>query len=441
MARQLFAARVETFGLDTAHPWALDAFRLLFHTPRAYEPLVAAWDQRHPGTRRAVDRLAALGFVAYQPGVVIDTTTGAPASAATRKVQRYRTTGKGTRLVAAAQDDLRVLEDAFPRTARGNLAGVLAVLEAVDLEASHARFGLSSAHTQLLCGLPSSNVKWWLRRLIDDGYVRELPDKVADTREIIPAHWRVTRALCRQLGEVIRAFDSVPDSLRVEFRLGRTKFLTDIDPARVGISGATDFDHDTECQRILAAMLRSDRCVADGIFAIEPKIALPLNTGSRPWSFDPTGPAQLFYQPDAELRERDSDGLWRSLLEYERFQSRRDAWNHIERFLGWMSITALPSESAVLRFVVDSTSRERSYVALIESYADYALDHRDRMPANTVVLAVSSTPRVLAAADPLAPAAWYRIPLPVGDRSDTAARPVLHPAEDSPYDQYFGRRS
>jgi hypothetical protein len=31
--------------------------------------------------------------------------------------------------------------------------------------------------------------------------------------------------------------------------------------------------------------------------------------------------------------------------------------------------------------------------------------------------------------------------LPVGDRSDTAARPVLHPAEDSPYDQYFGRRS
>lgn len=439
MDRRPFAARVETFGLDTRKPWALDALRLLFNVPRAYAPLVTAWDIRHPGTKRALDRLETLGFVARQDPVIVDTRTGRTASVASRKVPRYRTTGKGARLTAAIVEDLRVLDDEFPRTAGGNAAGVVKLLQAFNLEDSHAKFGLSARHATELSGLPASNVKWWIRRLKQDGYLRELDEKVADVREVIPAHWRVTRALCRQLTEVIDAFDTAPASLKVEFRLKRARFLNDIDPARVGISGATDYDHDIECQRILGALLRSGRCAADGIFAVEPRFTLPLDTTTRPWSFSPAARGALPYQPDAELRERDADGIRRSVIEYERFQSRRDAWNHIERFLGHLASSALPFEAAVLRFVVDSTPRERSYVELIEAFCDYALDHPDRMPANPVLLAVSSTPRVLEAADPLDPRAWFRIALPTGGGSDTARRPVLHPAEASPYDEYFAR--
>lgn len=438
MDRRPFAARIETFGLDTRKPWALSALRLLFNVPRAYAPLVRAWDGRHPGTRRALDRLEALGFVAHQGPLIVDTRSGRSAAQSSRRVARYRCTGRGSRLVGQVMEDSRVLEDHFPRAAGANAEGITRLLRAFDLQDSHAKFGMSVGHATSLSGLPASNVKWWVRRLTEDGYLRELPDKLADVREVIPEHWRATRALVRQLNEVIDAFDSAPASLKVEFRLGRSRFLRDIDPARVGISGATDYDHDIECQQILAALLRSPRCASGSIFSVEPRFMLDIDTTCRPWSFAPGSPGTLPYQPDAELRERDSEGVRRSVLEYERFQSRRDAWNHIERFLGHLSQAALPFEAAVLRFVVDSAPRERSYVQLIEAFCDYALDHPERLPPNPVTLAVSSTPRVLAATDPLDARAWFRISLPTGG-SDTDRVPVLHPADASPYDEYFAR--
>lgn len=440
MTRRPFATRLETFGLDTATPWALDALRLLFHVPRAYAPLVTAWEVRHPGTRKALDRLTDAGFVAFQKAVVVNTRTGEVADTPGRKVPRYRATSKGKRLAAAVAEDSRVLEDTFPRTAEANSAGILALLEGFVLEDSHAKFGMSAAHAQALCGLPPSNVKWWIRRLKDDGYLRELEEKIADIREVVPAHWRVTRLLCRQLDDVIAAFPATaPASLRVQFRLRRARFLDDVDPARIGITGATDFDHDIECQRILAALLRSPRCVTDGIFHVEPRFTLPLHAAARPQEFLAGATGTLFYQPDAELREFDGDVVRRSVVEYERFQSRRDAWNHIERFLGYLATMTLPFEAAVLRFVVDSEPRVRGYVELIEAFADYALDHPQRMPGNAVTLAVSSTPRLLGSPDPLDPRAWFRIAVPSSDGADTDRRPVLHPAEASPYDEYFAR--
>jgi len=440
MGRLSFEARRETFGLDTTKPWALDALRLVFNAPRVYAPLADAWETRHPGTRRSLERLRALGFVSYQGPVIIDTRTGASSGQVSRKVARYRTTRKGARLVAAAEEDLRVLEqDTFPRTADANVAGVLKLLQAFHLEDSHAKFGLSVRHAREISGLPSSNVKWWVRRLKADGYIKELPEKVADVRDVVPAHWRVTRALCRQLDSVIDAFDTAPASLKLQFRLGRARFLSDIDPARVGISGATDFDHDVECQRIVADLMRSDKCLTDGIFALEPRFTLPLDVTTKPWQIADAGTETLYYQPDAELRERDSAGVARTVIEYERYQSRRDGWHHIERFLGYLATRTLPFEAATLRFVVDSGPRERGYVALIEAFCDYALDHPERMPPNRVLLAVSSTPRIAAAADPLDSRAWFRVELPVGDRSDTVRRPVLHPADASPYDDYFSR--
>ena len=438
MSHPSFAARVETFGLDTPSPWALPALRLLFNAPRVYGPLADAWNAAFPGTRKALDRLVALDLVAYQPGVLVDTRTGLPASAASRKVPRYRTTAKGRRLVAAVREDSRVLDDLFPRTGTNNADGVRRLLGAFDLQDSHAKYGLSAQHAMVLSGLPASNVKWWIRALRDKRYLKELDVKHADVREVIPEHWRVSRRLCRQILDVLDAFDGAPQSLRVEFRLHRSRFLGDIDPARVGISGATDFDHDVECQRVLGALLRAPGAVPEGIFTVEPKFAIPTDVSGKPWTFRQGAPGQVFYQPDAQLRERVSGKAARSVLEYERFQSRRDGWNHIERFLGHLATSALPWEPAVLRFVVDSQPRERAYVELIEAFADYARDYPPRLPQNPVTLAVSSVGRVLGAADPLGDGTWFRIDLPSAG-ADTARRPVLHPADDSPYDEYFAR--
>jgi len=107
--------------------------------------------------------------------------------------------------------------------------------------------------------------------------------------------------------------------------------------------------------------------------------------------------------------------------------------------MGYLSEHTYAFEDAVLRFVVDNKSRERTYVALIEAFADYAMDHPERVPANALTLAVSSLPRLAEADDPLDAHAWFRIDVPRGDRSDTERRPVLHPVASSPYNEYFSR--
>jgi hypothetical protein len=437
MDRLTFAHRAETFGFDTDDPWSMDALRLLFNTPRAYEPLVAAYERRHPGTRRALRKLVNMGFVAYQPAVIMDTRTGSLARRSTRVVTRYRTTESGRRLLTAADEDPRVVEAAFPKTTPANLDGVLAMLEAFDLDGSHRRWGLSTHLAIEASGMSERSARWWIRRLTDGRYLRRLDTKVADVRPVVPAHWRVTRSLCRQLSTVISAFEA-PPSLTVEFRLGRNRFLGDIDPARLGVSGATDFDHDVEAQKVVSAMMRSPRFAPDGLLVIEPRFFLPYDDTTSPWTFAPGGGGSLYYQPDAELRERDEHGVRRCIVEYERYQTRRDGWNHIERFLGWLHTRTLPFEAAVLRFVVDSEARVSSYVELIEAFCDHALERPDLLARNQVTLAVSSVTRISAADDPLDWRVWHRIALPQPS-PDVSAAPVLHPARQSPYEDFFAR--
>jgi hypothetical protein len=209
----------------------------------------------------------------------------------------------------------------------------------------------------------------------------------------------------------------------------------------VGITGATDYDHDVESQKVVAAILRSNSWAGGGVFSMEPRIVLPVNQGIVPWEFDERYKETAFYQPDAELRGvEEIDGrrlVRRYVVEYERFQSRRDAWGHIERFVGYMHTKALKGEAGALLFVVDSDSRRRSYVQLIEAFADHALESLHLLSQNPITLAVSSVDRVLESQDPLNLKEWSRIQLPVG--ADTGCRPVLHPPGSSPYDSYFGR--
>jgi len=438
VSRRSFHHRTETFGLDRPDAWALPALRLAFAVPRVYRPLVDAWESRYPGTQKALRRLTEMGFLVHQPALIVDIRTGHIAARAASPLPRYRATAAGKRLLAAGREDLRVVTDRFPRTSKESAARVLKMLRAFDLETPHSRYGLSVPHATELSGLAERSGRWWVNHLLAEGLLVRLEERLADVREVVPEHWRVTRVLCRQLEDVIAAFpQTAPAELRVEFRLNRTRFLDDIDPARIGITGATDFDHDIETQRILAALLGSPRCAVGGVFNVEPRITLPGVLVDEGLRFERDGRSSAFYQPDAELREIQGGSSVRSVVEYERFQTRRDAWSHIERFMGWLHVMSLPAEPAVLRFVVDTEPRVRSYVDLIEAFADWVVDHPERHPGNPVTLAVSSARRVLAAADPLDNTGWTRIEVPAG-RAETARRPVLS-MNDSPYDEYFAR--
>jgi hypothetical protein len=418
----------------------------LFHVPRAYEPIVKAWDQRYPGVVRALERLEKHGFAAHQGPVIVDLRTGGLADREGRKVPRFKTTAAGSRLAAEVLEDPRVLEDKFQRLTSENAMAVARLLDALDLDKSHARYGISRSHAVTISGLSERTGRWWVNHLVERGYARELDEKYADVRQVVPGHWRVTRLLCRQLDDVLSGLPASDPhaALRAEFRLRRARFLSDIDIGiRLGMTGSTDFDHDVEAQRVLAALLSSPRCMPSGVFAVEPRLHLEVATNKNPWVFQTGTRDAVPYQPDAVLTERDEVGgrvvSRRNIVEYERHQTRRDAWSHIERFLGYLHTMTLPVESACLRFVVDSRPRERTYVSLIEAFADYALDHPDRMPANPTQLAVTSIPRLMESSDPLGATTWFRIVLPAPDDPATSRHPVLHLKEESPYDEYFSR--
>lgn len=429
----------ETFGFDTPDPWALDAFRLVYAVPRAYRPLVDAWDLRYPGTLKALDRLASGGFVGHQPGLIFDTVTGDPATTTSRRVARWRITASGRRTLAACIEDSRVFEDLFPRTNTDNLPRILRLLSCFDLDGSHARYGMSVNHAVTLSGLDERLGRWWVERFRRHGFITRLDATYADVRELVPEHWRPNRAGARQLASVAEAYGF--GHLKTDFRLGRRRFLGDIELSRIGITGATDYDHDVVASRIAARLVTSDRW-AGGVFGLEPRFHLPADTTARPWRFTPTGKDVLFYQPDIEMRYRDDQNrLRRLVVEYERFQSRRDAWAHIERFLGYLHTKALPFEAGTLGFVVDSNARRRSYVELIEAFCDHLLRRPTLSVANPVTLAVTTVEHIETGPEPLDMRAWDRIALPAGPTggADTETGPALHAPEATPYDVYFTR--
>lgn len=410
--------------------------RLLFSVPRVYEPLAAAWDSKFPGTIKNLNKLVSQDLVEFQSGVIVDTINGAYATKLSKSTLRYKLTARGVRLYNEVQQDLRVIRDTFPHVNKHQQYNVFSILKILR---ESSAIGVSAAFCESSVDMPSRSCRWWLSHLTQNKYVYILDTKIPDTRELIPPHWRVTKKLCKTVIQHSKPYN-LDKKFTVEYRLKRTRFLTDITPSRIGISGATDFDHDIEAQKILSSILQSKKVAPEGIFNVEPRISLPVNSFTKPWKFSDKGEFEVFYQPDAELREMvgPSGRVARSVLEYERFQSRRDAWSHIEKFLGWLSLKSLPIEPAILRFVVDSESRLRSYVYLIEAFADYAIDNVAKMPLNDVTLAVTSTARLSSASDPLEPSVWFRIKIPQ-DSSETNIRiPVLH-GKNSPYDDYFSR--
>lgn len=435
--KRSFQQRSEDFGFSGNEPWAMDALTLLFRVPRVYQPLAEAWDKKYPGTLESLERLRELGFAVRQRGVLVDVRSGDITASVGKNLDRFLITRKGRAFLHQAIEDSRCVQDRWPKVDDANTTRVAVLLSAFDVRGSHAKFGVSAPQAVLSSGLADRTGRWWVRKLESEGLLRRLDEKLPDSREVIPAHWRPTRQLAQQLSDVFGAYPRWA-YLGSVWRMGRSRYLSDIDPARLGVTGATDFDHDVTAQHILSAMLGSQRLADGAPFDVEPRLALgadQLPNGAC--AFRDEGDTIVLYQPDAILTERLDDGkVRRNIVEYERYQSRKDGWAHIERFCGYAALYRLPFESVALRFVVDSDQRIRSYVELIEAFCDYLNEHPSRAPRNHVVLCVSSVPKVLASTDALDERSWHRIELPTGEG---VCR--LHGTEQSPFLTYFSGRS
>lgn len=437
--RRSFHQRAETFGFDTETPWAMHALALVFRVPRAYQPLADAWEKRFSGVLPALDKLVAAGWVEHQPAVLVDARSGTLTTKNGKKLDRYVTSRSGRQLAQAARDDARVIEDRWPKVDASNALKVAALLSTFDVRGSHQKIGVSAPQAIGQSRLAERTGRWWVRKLVADGLLVQLSEKTADAREVIPAHWRPTRHLAQQLHDVFLAYPRW-GHLEAAWRLGRSRYLSDIDPARIGVTGATDYDHDVVAQKVLGAMLDSPRLVETAPFDVEPRIALEVtpvaDVAGAALRFQKGGSEVALYQPDGIVVERCDDGkLRRSVIEYERHQSRRDGWLHLERLCGYIVQRRLPFEAVALRFVVDSETRLRAYTELIEAFCDFLTENPELAPPNQVVLCSASVDRVCSASDALDDRAWHRIELPKGGGAC-----ILHQRETSPYDLYFSRK-
>jgi hypothetical protein len=183
-------------------------------------------------------------------------------------------------------------------------------------------------------------------------------------------------------------------------------------------------------------MLSSDRLSKNAPFDVEPRFKLhadDLPHGAVQFSAE--GGTLVMYQPDAVLVERtDINKTCRNIIEYERYQSRRDGWAHLERFCGYMALKTHSFQQAKVRFVVDSESRVRGYVELIEAFSEYLEENPDRAPQNEITLCVASLPKVLQSPDALDDRTWHRLVLPQG-RGECR----LHNEKITPFNTYFSK--
>ncbi|MFM7088738.1 MAG: hypothetical protein ACKOW9_04385 [Candidatus Paceibacterota bacterium] len=414
----------------------INTLRLLYSTPRLYEPLLDSWEERDKGTTRIIKFLHKQGLVKMQDSIVVDTLKQKQAVKTSRAVQRYILTSKGKRLLNQTKEDTRKLSQEFKKITAAQENKLINLLECLSSSSNHTNDGISIPFLLSNTSMAPRTLRWWVGRLVKDGYVSMKSSKQADIREVIPKHYRPSRSLTTKIKNLIRE-GLLPETLYHELRLKRTKYLDDIAPSRLGLSGATDYDHDIQTQKILAKIVLSSNSSRNGIFVIEPRYSLAVLRSGEKLIFTQGLNDVVFYQPDAEMREIHNNINFRAVLEYERYQNRKDAWSHIERFLGWVHLTAHPNERAILRFIVENDKRLRAYVELIEAFADHCLDNPEKVPLNDVTLTVTTISRIEKSDNALLDENWHRIKLP--QSTETQRRPVLHIEETTPYNEYFAR--
>ena len=429
------AAKFETFSFDRKkrHPKHLSALQLVYSSPRVFDTLVDAWDVVTPGTRQELERLTSLGLVKTQPAIRMDIRTGKVSTAQPKSVDRWCATASGRRLSQLVAEDSRVLLDTFPFV-DVNEERIATLLSSLVMSDQFTKVGISVSHLSQLTGLSERHVRWWLTHLGKKRLARKLKHRLPDVRTVVPQHWRATKTLTRQINSVAKAFPATtPHNDIALLQVNRAEFLTDITPSRVNLSGATDYEHDITVQNVLAEFLTSPSTPLTGTLRTEPRFALPATTSSRPWVVG-SGDEVVIYQPDAVFTHQLASGVQQfSVVEYERFQTRKDGWIHLEKFIAARNTAFSHFDDVTIRFVLPTKQKEAGYTRLCEAFATWVADYSDYLPLRRTHLMVSSVERVTQVPDPLHPKYWARLELPAGNGWEM----VLHTADFSPYKLFF----
>lgn len=439
MSTSKFLSKSQIFDLDKTDSAYIPVLKVLFNTPRLYEELYTALSQKIPNFKKVTAKLIEQGFVDKQDPIIVNTITGVETNRVSKPVHRYLLTRFGRKKLTHYLEDPEFFSGDFKKVDIKQRSKVIELLSLLDLQPPHSRYGLSVNHIKALINLNPRTLRWWLDILIEKEMIHLLDDKYGDTRVLIPSHMRVNKNLARQLETVVETLGGERNLVLLKsLRSKRSKYLADIKVARVGINGATDYEHDIDTQRILAKFVLSDSFAMSNLFEIEPRVALKAEkNNSGDYVFTDSGSSVIFYQPDALFKEKNMNGSFAySFLEYERFQTRRDGWDHIEKFVGFMYQKTLPFETGVLRFVVDGKNRERVYVKLIEAFTDSVLDNPSLLPSNPLSIQVTTIESVLKSKNPLVDGIWHSIDLPTAQSK--IQEPKLH-SGTNPYSDYFAR--
>ena len=439
MSKLKLDSKSQSFDLEKDKSDYIEVFKVLYATPRLYKDLYNALCQKIPSFKRIMLKLVEQGFVAFQEDIIFNTITGAQAQKASKPVTRFILTREGKKKLQKYVEDPAFFDIDFKKVDASQRNKVVKILTFLDLQPPHSRYGLSVNHLLDLVDFNSRTLRWWLELLVSKNFIQVLPEKFGDVRVVVPAHFRVSRELSRQLETAVNAIGGERNLVLLKtLKLKRSKYLNDIKVARVGINGATDYEHDVDTQVILAKFVLSGSLALSNIFDIEPRITLKaFKNTSGDYVFTENGTSAVFYQPDALFKESQLTGSFAySFLEYERFQTRKDGWEHIEKFIGFMSQKTLPFEQGILRFVVDGKNRQRVYVKLIEAFTDSVLDNYSLLPKNPLTIKVSTMQAVLNSSNAIKDDIWYSIDLPSGQSE--SPQPKLH-SGSNPYSDYFAR--
>jgi hypothetical protein len=426
-----------TIRVEDIDSWEYPIIKLLYSFPRIYQPLIDSLEVVHPGLSKYLSKLKKLGFLDYQKGIIYNSRTDKKVDRKNKPQMRFRLTNKGKSFLLDIKNDSRILTDHYPKIKERNINNIINFLSILNLDDNISNQGLSLSYISKKLNIPIKNVRYWTDIFSKKGYIKLLPNKISDVREIIPAHYRVNKKFTKHLKHIINNLDN-GEIYKKELKLDRKKYLLNINPSRIGITGATDYDHDIEVQKVLSKFILSPNIINPMNISAEPKFKIKIDKLNGKIVCVDNSSKYLYYQPDALFNERIDEMKYYSILEFERFQNRRDGWLHIEKFLAYIHQNIYIFEGSIIRFVVSSEKRLKSYVDLLEGFAHYISENQIQAPNNKIILSVTSFDRINNSINSLDSNNWFWIEINA-DKSDKKEI-IIHDENNTPYKSYFGKQ-
>jgi len=426
-----------TIGIEKIDSWEYPIIKLLFSFPRIYEPLIDSLDIVYPGLNKYLAKLKKIGFLDYQKGIIYNSRIDKKVDKKIKPQRRFRLTNKGKSFLENIKIDSRILTDYYPKIKIRNINNIINFLDILNLDDNISNQGISLSFISKKLNIPIKNVRYWTGIFSKKGFIKLLPNKISDAREIIPAHYRVNNKFTKHLKYILKNLEN-GELFITELKLDRRKYLSNINPARIGITGATDYDHDIEVQKVLAKLILSSNIINPMNIISEPKFKIKIDKINGKITCVDNSSNHIYYQPDAFYNEIIDNIKYYSILEYERFQNRRDGWLHIEKFLAYVHQNLYIFEGGIIRFVVSSEKRLKSYVDLLEGFTHYINENPKRMPNNNIIFSVTSTERIEKSKNALDSSNWFWIA--INPEKSEKKEIIIHEENNTPYKSYFGKQ-